>query len=306
MIGVHNKRMRNLARLLALSLLSLVCIAAQPQPQPDADWEHAQALPGVDFLDLTPAQKATVLKLVREQDCSCQCGMKVAECRFKDPACYYSTSLAKIAIDNMRQGKSIAEIRTALAAGPKYKRPKLLEDAVAVPVEGSPAMGPKEAKIVLIEFSDFECPYCSKAAVDVKNILNAYPGNVRLIYKQFPLSMHSHAKLAAIASLAAGDQGKFWQMHDLLFANFRRLSRENILLWANRLGLDMNRFTADLGSSKYDAAIAKDMHDGESAGVYGTPAFFINGKLYNGPMEFNKVKPILDAEISGTPLTAAP
>ena len=294
-------------RTLFLSLLVTSYISAQPpQPQPNADWEHAQALPGVDFLDLTAAQKQTVLKLVREQDCSCQCGMKVAECRFKDPACYYSTSLAKIAIDNMRQGKSIAEIRTALAAGPKYKRPKLLEDAVAVPVEGSPAMGPKEAKIVLIEFSDFECPYCSKAAVDVKNILNAYPGNVRLIYKQFPLSMHSHAKLAAIASLAAGDQGKFWQMHDLLFANFRRLSRENILLWANRLGLDMNRFTADLGSSKYDAAIAKDMHDGESAGVYGTPAFFINGKLYNGPMEFNKVKPILDAEISGTPLTAAP
>ena len=302
--STHNRRMRNSARLIVFSLLFVFLIRAQPQPQPDADWEHAQVLPGVDFLDLTPAQKATVLKLVREQDCSCQCGMKVAECRFKDPACYYSTSLAKIAIDNMRQGKSVAEIRAALAAGPKYKRPKLLEDPIAVPVEGSPAMGPKEAKIVLIEFSDFECPYCSKAAIDVKNILNAYPGNVRLIYKQFPLSMHAHAKLAAIASLAAGDQGKFWQMHDLLFANFRKLNRENILVWAKGLGLDLDRFAADLGSSKYDAAIAKDMKDGEAAGVYGTPAFFINGKLYNGPMEFNKVKPILDAEVSGRPLTA--
>ena len=293
------------ARLIVVSLLWIAGSAAQPQPQPGADWEHAQTLPGIDFLDLTPAQKQTVLKLVREQDCSCQCGMKIAECRYKDPACFYSTSLAKIAIDNMRQGKSVLEIRAALSAGPKYKRPKLLEDAVAVPVSGSPAMGPKDAKIVLIEFSDFECPYCSKAAADVKTIMTAYPGNVRLIYKQFPLSMHTHAKLSAIASLAAGEQGKFWQMHDLLFANFRKLSRENILVWAKSLGLDLERFTADLGSSKYDDAIAKDMQDGEAAGVYGTPAFFINGKLYNGPMDFSKVKPILDAEISGTPLTAA-
>ena len=294
------------ARLIVVSLLWIAGSAAQPQPQPGADWEHAQTLPGIDFLDLTPAQKQTVLKLVREQDCSCQCGMKIAECRYKDPACFYSTSLAKIAIDNMRQGKSVLEIRAALSAGPKYKRPKLLEDAVVVPVSGSPAMGPKDAKIVLIEFSDFECPYCSKAAADVKNIMTAYPGNVRLIYKQFPLSMHTHAKLSAVASLAAGEQGKFWQMHDLLFANFRKLSRENILVWAKSLGLDLERFTADLGSSKYDAAIAKDMQDGEAAGVYGTPAFFINGKLYNGPMDFSKVKPILDAEISGTPVTAAP
>jgi protein-disulfide isomerase len=292
-------------RTLFLSLLLISSIPAQPpQPQPDANWEHAPALPGVDFLDLSAAQKQTVLKLIREQDCSCQCGMKIAECRFKDPACYYSTSLAKIAIDNMRQGKSIAEIRVALAAGPKYKRPKLLEDPVTVPVDGSPALGAKEAKIVLIEFSDFECPYCSKAASDVKSIMNAYPGNVRLIYKQFPLSMHSHAKLAAIASLAAADQGKFWQMHDMLFANFRKLSRENILAWAKNIGLDMNRFNSDLASSKYDATIAKDMEDGQAAGVYGTPAFFINGKLYNGPMDFKQVKPILDAEISGTPVTA--
>jgi protein-disulfide isomerase len=286
-----------------LCLVFLVSVSAQPpKPQAEADWEHAQVLPGVDFLDLTAAQKQTVLKLLREGDCSCQCGMKVAECRFKDPGCFYSTSLAKIAIDNMRQGKSVAEIRTALAAGPKYKRPKLLEDPVTIPVEGSPLAGPKEAKIVLIEFSDFECPYCSKAAAEVKTLMTAYPGNVRLIYKQFPLSMHPHAKLAAIASLAAADQGKFWQMHDALFANYRKLTRENILALAQGAGLDMTRFTADLGSSKYDAVIAKDMQDGEDAGVMGTPAFFINGKLYNGPMDVTSVKPILDAEMSGKPL----
>jgi protein-disulfide isomerase len=288
-----------------LCLLSIAEVRAQqPQPQPDADWEHAQALAGVDFLDLKPVQKQTVLKLLREKDCSCQCGMKIAECRFKDPGCFYSTSLAKIAIENMRRGKTVAEIRTALTAGPKYKRPKLLEDPVKIPVEGSPLTGPKEAKIVLIEFSDFECPYCSQAAAAVKNIMTSYPGNVRLIYKQFPLSMHPHAKLAAIASLAAADQDKFWQMHDALFANFRKLTRENILSLAQGIGLDMNRFTADLGNPKYDAIIAKDMQDGEAAGVAGTPAFFINGKLYNGPMDLNSVKPIFDGELSGKPVVA--
>jgi protein-disulfide isomerase len=88
-------------------------------------------------------------------------------------------------------------------------------------------------------------------------------------------------------------------MHDLLFANFRRLSRENMLVWAAQIGLDVNKFKADLDSGKYKAAVDKDESDGETAGVYGTPAFFINGKLYNGPLALAAVKPILDAELKG-------
>ncbi len=225
------------------------------------------------------------------------CGMKVAECVHRDPNCTYSKALVAIAIKGVQENKSLVEISKLMDASPKAHRPKLLEDPISIPVSGSPTRGPENARITLVEFSDFECPYCSLAAGEVNAIMSAYPKDVKLIYKQFPLSMHPHAPLAAAASLAANQQGKFWQMHDLLFKNFRKLSRENILTFAKDIGLDMNKFTADLDSPKYQAVIKKDLSDGETAGVYGTPSFFVNGKHYNGPLSLEALKPILDAEL---------
>jgi protein-disulfide isomerase len=281
----------------------LFCAAGSLFPQtlaPAADsWKTSDKLGTIDLSGLTPAQKQAVLKLTREQDCSCLCGMKVAECVNRDPNCTYSKALVAIAIKGVQEGKSLVEISKSMDASPKAHRPKLLEDPVTIPVSGSPTRGPNDARITLVEFSDFECPYCSIAVGEVNNILTAYPKDVKLIYKQFPLPMHPHAPLAAAASLAANQQGKFWQMHDLLFKNFRKLSRENILVFAKEIGLDVDKFTADLDSPKYQAVIKKDLADGETAGVYGTPAFFINGKHYNGPLSLDDVKPILDAELKG-------
>ena len=223
--------------------------------------------------------------------------MKVAECVHRDPNCTYSKALVPLAIKGVQEGKSLIEISKLMDASPKAHRPKLLEDAVTIPVSGSPARGPNDARITLVEFSDFECPYCSLATGEVNAILSAYPKDIKLIYKQFPLSMHPHASLAAAASLAANQQGKFWQMHDALFKNFRKLSREHILELAKEIGLDMAKFTADLDSPKYQAAVKKDVADGETAGVYGTPSFFVNGKHYNGPLSLESIKPILDAEL---------
>jgi len=122
---------------------------------------------------------------------------------------------------------------------------------------------------------------------------------VKLIYKQFPLSMHPHAELAAEASLAAREQGKFWEMYDVLFKNFRTLSRNSILAMAKGIGLDMDKFKSDLDSGKFKAVVDKDLADGEAAGVYGTPAFYINGKQYNGEVTLAALKPILAAELKG-------
>ena len=109
--------------------------------------------------------------------------------------------------------------------------------------------------------------------------------------------MHPHARKAAAAALAANEQGKFWPMHDKLFENYRQLSDSSILAMAKEVGLDMNRFTADLASSRFEPVINKDLKDGEESGVFGTPAFFINGKLYNGGMEAAQVKPLIEAEL---------
>lgn len=270
---------------------------AQAPPSAANSWQTADVLGSIDLSSLTPVQKQAVLKLTRDQDCSCQCGMKVAECVNKDPNCTYAKALVAIAIKGVKEGKSPLEISKLMDASPKAHRPKILEDAVALPVDGSPVRGPGDARITIVEFSDFECPYCSIAAVEMRSIMSTYPKDIKLIYKQFPLSMHPRAPLAAAASLAANEQGKFWQMHDVLFKNFRQLTRENILGWAKDLGLDVGKFKTDLDSTKFQAVIKKDTADGEAVGVYGTPAFFINGKHYNGPVNLETLKPILDAEL---------
>lgn len=282
-----------------LCLCAAAALVAQNPPSPAASWQTSDKLGELDLSALTPLEKKAVLKLVREQDCSCLCGMKVAECVNKDPNCSYSRTLIRVAIKGVKDGKSLIEISKLMDASPKAHRPKLLEDPVPIPVDGSPVLGPSQARITVVEFSDFECPYCSIAVKEVGVIMAAYPNDVKLIYKQFPLSMHPHAPMAAAASLAANEQGKFWPMHNVLFKNFRKLSRENILAWAQDLGLDMNKFKSDLDSNKYDAVIKKDIADGEAVGVYGTPAFFINGKHYNGPVSLENLKPILDAELKG-------
>jgi protein-disulfide isomerase len=284
-------------RIAVLCFLTALTLVAQA-PSPDA-WKTSETLGDVDLSGLTPVQKKAVLKIVRDQDCSCQCGMKTAECIMKDSNCSYSRALAKIAIQGVKDGKSMIEISKLMDASPKAHRPKLLEDPVKIAVDGAPVRGPADAKIALVEFSDFECPYCSAAVKQVDVIMAAYPKDVKLIYKQFPLSMHPHAELAAEASLAAREQGKFWEMYDVLFKNFRQLSRSNILAMAKDIGLDVDQFKSDLDSGKFKAAIEKDIADGEAANVYGTPAFYINGKQYNGEVTLAALKPILTAELKG-------
>jgi protein-disulfide isomerase len=291
-------------RIAVLCFLAAITLAAQTPsaataPSPADAWKTSETLGNVDLSGLTAVQKRAVLKIVREQDCSCQCGMKTAECIMKDQNCSYSRALAKIAIQGVKDGKTLIEISKLMDASPKAHRPKLLEAPVTIAVDGAPVRGPADARITLVEFSDFECPFCSAAVKQVDIVMAAYPNDIKLIYKQFPLSMHPHAELSAEASLAAREQGKFWEMYEVLFKNFRQLSRANILAWAKELGLNVDKFKADLDSGKYKKEVEKDLADGEAAGVYGTPAFYINGKQYNGEVSLAALKPILAAELKG-------
>jgi len=263
------------------------------------EWQTVTNLAGVDFSGLTPARKTLALKALRAEDCSCGCGMKVAECRVKDPNCSFSRGLAAVTIDAVKAGKT----ETAAMAEAKASKfgtrpaPKLLDDPVAIPTLGAPATGPANAKITLLEFSDFQCPYCSKAVLQIAATLKTYPNDVRLIFKQYPLDSHPQAMISAQASLAAQAQGKFWQLHDLMFANRTKLSRENIMRWAKDLGMDLNRFMNDMESAETKKTVLKDQADGDKAGVEGTPTFFINGQRYNGDLAPESIKPVIDAEI---------
>jgi protein-disulfide isomerase len=264
------------------------------------DWQTIRQIPGVDLGNLSPARTNTALRILRNHNCNCGCDMKMAECRVKDPNCAWSKGFSKEVADSLRQGKDENAALAAAAAsrwGHPPAPPKLLDAAVTIPVAGSPVQGAENAPITLVEFSDFQCPYCAKAIKNLDAILKAYPGQVKLIFKQFPLDSHGQALGAAAAAIAAHQQGKFWPMHDALFASRTNLARPSLLAIATRLGLDMKKFTADLDSPVTRKTVDKDEQDGEKAGVEGTPTVFINGQRYNGSLEPEAMKGVLDEEL---------
>ena len=159
------------------------------------------------------------------------------------------------------------------------------------------AKGPENAPITIVEFSDFQCPYCSRAIETVDQVLKAYPNQVRLVFRHFPLDFHAQAPKASEAALCAQDQNKFWEMHDKLFANQKALEVPALKGYAKELGLDTGKFDKCLDSGEKAATVQADMADGKKVGVNGTPAFFINGILLSGAQPFDEFKSVIDSEL---------
>ena len=170
----------------------------------------------------------------------------------------------------------------------EFKNPK------DIPVGTSPTKGPKDAPITIVEFSDFQCPYCSRANNTVEQIIKNYDGKVRLAFKNLPLPFHNEAKPSAAAALAAGEQGKFWEFHDALFANQRKLNTEFYMKTAKDLGLDIEKFKKDMKSEKVNKQIEDDMKLARENGISGTPGFFINGVAVKGAQPFPVFKQVID------------
>jgi formate-nitrite transporter family protein len=160
------------------------------------------------------------------------------------------------------------------------KRPTLLAVAVGAPDH---VRGSVDAPVTLVEYADFECPFCGRWFPDLQRVLQDLGPRVRFVFRHFPISeQHPHAESAAEAAEAAGAQGKFWEMHDLLFENQRHLAPEDLLRYAGALGLDLARFTSELEQGTHQAKIREDFLSGVRSGVNGTPTFFINGVRHNG------------------------
>jgi protein-disulfide isomerase len=153
-----------------------------------------------------------------------------------------------------------------------------LEQVAQIETEGAPSLGNSAAPVTVVVFDDFECPYCAKAVPLLKEVLASYPEQVKLVYKNFPLSMHKNALAAAIAGAAAEKQGKFWPLHDLLFDNYNRLNPEKIQQLAKQAGLDMVRFEMDRNDPKLARQVNQEMQQGQKLGVRGTPTIFVNGR----------------------------
>ncbi|HKB77419.1 MAG TPA: thioredoxin domain-containing protein, partial [Myxococcales bacterium] len=149
----------------------------------------------------------------------------------------------------------------------------------------------------IVEFSDFQCPFCQRAEPTVQKILETYKGQVKLVWRNQPLSFHPNALPAAKAAMAAHKQGKFWQMHKLLFEHQNELSEAKYEEWAKQIGLDMPRFRKDKESPEMASAIAAEARYGTQVGADGTPAFFVNGRVVSGAVPFETFKPVIDEQI---------
>ena len=171
---------------------------------------------------------------------------------------------------------------------------------IDVSVDDDPVKGDKNAPVTIIEFSDFQCPFCGKffketfGQIDEKYIKT---GKVKMVFRDFPLSFHENAQKSAEAAECADEQGKFWEYHDMLFENQEKLSVEDLKRYAVELGLDKDKFDSCLDSEKYKDEVKKDFSDGQKYGVSGTPAFFINGKLVSGAQPFSAFEKVIEAEL---------
>ena len=182
----------------------------------------------------------------------------------------------------------------------EYKVTSYLEPArTKVETAGFPSRGPANATVTIVEFSDFECPYCGGLYPTLKNIEKNYQDNLRIVYRQFPLvSIHPHAQKAAEAALCANDQGQFWQLHDAMFTDQRNLEVADLKEKAAKLMLNTATFNTCLDSSKYAPVIKSEILEGAKVGVNGTPALFINGRFLSGDQPYEDIAKIIDDELS--------
>lgn len=199
------------------------------------------------------------------------------------------------------------ELRAANKVGILIKEPP--SPRVDIAAGPNPSKGDEKAKVQIIEFSDFQCPYCARAVPVLKEIEKNYGDKVRVVFRDFPLSFHNTAKQQAIAAACAQDQNKFWEYHDQLFGNQNATNQafssgkeadlnKQLTNYAKDVGLNVGDFTACLSSKKHAKSVEDDMKAGEEAGVSSTPSFFVNGRPIAGALPFAEFKKVIDEELA--------
>jgi protein-disulfide isomerase len=188
--------------------------------------------------------------------------------------------------------------KTAVAAAPAAGAPPADKTVYKVDAGNAPIRGGKEAKVTIVEFSDFQCPFCNRVNPTLAQINQTYGDKVRVAFKHLPLRIHPDAPAAHAAAEAAHRQGKFWEMHDKIFANQRELKPEKFKEYAKESGLDVAKFDKDVASPDVKKKIDADSQEADKLGVSGTPAFFINGRYVSGAQPFEAFKKVIDEELA--------
>jgi protein-disulfide isomerase len=227
----------------------------------------------IDVSELTPKETKRLEEVVNAEVSPCGDDLSLAQALFDPSSCPLAPLAGEFVVDLLKQDYNAEEIAAAYVG--RYAAVKGAE----IPIDGSPRTGAEKPAVTLVVFTDFECPFCAKAADTLRDLVRSYPDHVALVFKNYPLESHPKAELAARAGFAAARQGKFWEMHDTLFsAQGTELTRERIDIMAIGLGLDLDRFTEDLASTAATAAIEADRRLGDELQVDSTPGIFVNGR----------------------------
>lgn len=283
-------------RLLLLALLSGLCLgascdggrraegssAAEGAPAAEAPSlpdDAVEALPGVDTSQLTDAEVELWVQLVNTRLSPCGDPISVGRCVVDKHKCGACVTAARYVTRLVLEGYDRQTIEEHYR-GRFDKSTRVEPDITGSPVKGAPM-----APITIVEYSDFQCPYCSAARPLLERLLREHEGKVKLVFKHFPLSMHPRAVHAARAAEAAKLQGRFWEMHDLLFEHQHELDDADLERYAEMTGLDVERFKADLASDATQARVDADRAEGEGFGVEGTPSIFVNGRRFQEPLK---------------------
>lgn len=240
---------------------------------------------GVDASKLSETQNATFVKMINTEPSACDKPHSLAVSLRDDDACRNSMLVAQFIADRLGEGATPSDIRLDIDAVVDALTPR------EIPVDGRPVYGNERAPVTLVVFADFQCPVCKHEAPTLRKAIQEYRGQARIVFKHFPLAMHDRAEEAARAAEAAHRQGKFWEMHDLIFDHQSQLTDEDLERYAKSIeGLDINQWKADYGSEAVALAVAKDRKAGEAVNIPGTPAVFVNGRqltalLWRGSLE---------------------
>ena len=164
--------------------------------------------------------------------------------------------------------------------------------------EGAPAKGAEAAPVTIVEFADFQCPFCRRMVEPLQQVLDAYPGKVRLVYRHFPIATHPLSRSLAEASACAGEQGHFWEYHDLVFAHQEELSEGKLTEFAKQVGVNDDAFKSCVDERRYQQRVETDLAAGRDVGVEGTPAFFVNGRPLFGAVSLQTFHDVIDRELA--------
>lgn len=258
---------------LLLGCQSQTTASAEPNPKAHPS---TLTLPGVDTSKLTAREKEQWSGFVGELLAPCpDQPVSIAQCVTESRPCETCKPAAEFLVKQVTRGRTRAQAEDAF-------RLRFSPDEVkAVDISGSPSKGNEDAPVTIVEWADFECPFCGIASPLLDAALEKHPNQVRLVFKHFPLSSHEHSELAARAAVAAGLQGKFWEMHHALFKNQQDLDESMIERLASQLGLDLKRFNQDRRGEAAADRVTQDKKQAEKLSLRGTPMIYINGRSFD-------------------------